>query len=124
MRNFNLHVRHLEGVGRYALSAYRDANRASRPSGNPAPDRFDNSWTLDGVEMRDLVETPTGAPLDWQAANSALEASMTKLQKGYQAAIDEIRQLGDDKHTSEAEVSLTAANVNAPAVLVADGRPA
>jgi hypothetical protein len=123
VRNFNLHVRHLEGVGRYALSAYRDANRASRPSGNPAPDRFDDPWMLDGVEMRDLVDTPMSAPLDWQAANSALEASMTKLQKGYQAAIDEIRQLGNDKPANEAEVSLTAANVNAPAMLVADGRP-
>ena len=123
VRNFNLHVKHLEGVARYALSAYRDANRASRPSGNPAPDRFDSSWTLDWVEMRDIADTPTSAPSDWQAANAALEASMSKLQKAYQSAIDEIRRLGDQPDANEAEVSLSPANVNARAVQVVDGRP-
>jgi hypothetical protein len=94
VRNFGLHIQHLEGVGRYTLAAYRDANRAARASDNPAPARFDEAWSLRGIS---LPEAPTpveqGSDADWQAANEALESSMEKLQRAFQDAIAWIKGL-------------------------------
>jgi hypothetical protein len=93
-RNFGLHIQHLEGVGRYTLAAYRDANRAARANDNPAPGRFDEAWNLRGITLPDAPSAaPQGSDAEWQAANEALESSMEKLQRAFQDAIAWIKGL-------------------------------
>lgn len=93
-RNFGLHIQHLEGVGRYTLTAYRDANRAARANDNPAPGRFDEAWNLRGITLPDApAAAPQGSDAEWQAANEALESSMEKLQRAFQDAIAGIKGL-------------------------------
>lgn len=124
IRNFSLHIKHLEGVGRYALSAYRDANRAARAKDVPAPDRFDEPWFIGAFELGEVSETPASSPIDWQAANTALEASMTKLQAAYQASIDDIRQMETRTRSLDLPLDHASENSGAASVLAADGRAA
>jgi hypothetical protein len=94
LRNFDLHIQHLAGVGRYVLSAYRDANRAAREAGNAVPAHFDEAWELKGVSLADTtMAAPSASDTDWKVADDALESSMEKLQRGYQEAIAWIRSL-------------------------------
>jgi len=96
LRNFDLHIQHVAGVGRYVLAAYRDANRAAREEDHPVPAHFDEPWDLTGIS---LPETPLVAPsasdAEWKVADDALEASMEKLQNRYQDAVKWIGALDD-----------------------------
>jgi len=104
VRNFRIHLQHLEGVGRYALAAYRDANRAARPATAPAPARFEAVWTLEGVAIADPDTRPSGTDEDWQNAHDALEQSMADLQKGFQKAMAAIKKLSE-RHNAAVETA-------------------
>lgn len=94
VRNFELHIQHLEGVGRYALSVYRDANRAARSSDHAAPPHFDSEWHLNGISVTDPAAMPIPmAETEWQVANDALEASMEKLQQKFRDAVAAVEKL-------------------------------
>lgn len=97
IRNFDLHIKHLQGIGRYALSAYRDANRGARDPNNPAPKHFDQEWTLTGITAPEQPPAPPISDKEWQAANDALETSMEKLQRAFQDAISWIASLSGPK---------------------------
>jgi hypothetical protein len=92
-QNFGVHIRHLEGVGRYALSAYRDANRLARPSSKPAPSRFDQEWTLGDISVDDPIALVNEPNEDWQGANDALEQSMAMLQTAFRDCVAWIDRL-------------------------------
>ncbi len=98
-RNFGIHLQHLQGVARYALSAYRDANRAARPAGDPAPKHFNEEWHLTGVSVPELTPGPSVGEPEWKAADDALEASMEKLQSAFQDAIAWVGKLNGDHST-------------------------
>lgn len=118
-RNFGSHIQHMEGVGRYALAAYRDSNRAARPSASPAPAHFDQLWSLDGVRAPQIQ--PIASPVsqaDWQSANTALEEGMDKLQNAFQSAVTAMKAF-PEKHMGTQEPG------DVPlAGIVADGRAA
>ncbi len=94
LNNFGAHIQHLEGVGRYALAVYRDANRAVRAPDQPCPPHFDEPWSLTGISIpKTMVPPPSPDDQEWKAANAALEQSMSELQRAFQVSIDYVRNL-------------------------------
>lgn len=123
IRSFALHIDHLQGVGRFALAVYRDANMAARPAGTAAPARFNVPWVLDGIDtFSELSTPPPVAAEDWEASNAALEESMNQIQNAFSGAIEWINEL--EKNERTARIAGVTAPQNLAPVLVANGRAA
>lgn len=127
VRSFAAHLQHLEGVGRYALAAYRDGNRQARSEGVPVPAHFNELWMLTGISVPEAQSpVPAVEDTEWRAANSALEHSIGQLQTAYQDAIHWVKALSEtgDAQAADLVLSATEPNLILHPKSVIDGRAA
>jgi len=75
VQNFNAHLQHIQDVGRYLITNYREANCETRKSQKPK--YFKQVWEMDAVlPMTDPDDSDAGDPKAWnEVGERLLEAS-------------------------------------------------
>ena len=108
VQSFNLHIKHIQDVGRFMMATYREANRETRKS--PAPRYFSRNWTLSDVAPMD---TPTdgdgGNASEWLRIDRQLKAASEALSTAHDEAVAWIRQLSQTESAAHADAGLAVA---------------
>lgn len=102
IQNFNNHLQHIQDVGRFLLTHYREANCETRKTAKPK--YFTRQWNLDGVEPMAMPDDlDAGAPENWgEVGKSLLEAS-NELNRQHTEIVDWIEALGKSQDGAEAD---------------------
>jgi hypothetical protein len=100
--SFNNHLLHIQDVGRFLLTNYREANCEKRKSAKPK--YFTRTWKLDTVlpmEMPD--DSAAGNPADWKDVGEQLLAASKELHDAHAEVVAWIKQLSSSQSAAHAD---------------------
>lgn len=102
INNFNTHLQHIQDVGRFLISNYREANSETRKK--PRPKYFNRAWKLDTVSpIEPPLDHDAGHPSTWQDVGDKLLAASKELNDAHEEAVAWIRQLSSAESAAHAD---------------------
>jgi len=111
VRNFNNHLQHIQDVGRYLITTYREANCETRKT--PKPKHFSRAWKLDTVQP---MEFPSDHELlntvDFENVGKDLLASSSALNTAHERAVAWIKALASTESAQHADAEYAGSKHN------------
>lgn len=100
--SFNNHILHIQDVGRFLMTNYREANMETRKTQRPK--YFNRAWKLDTVMPMELPpETESGASNAWVDVGEKLLEASNELNKAHDEVVSWIRELGSSDSAAHAD---------------------
>lgn len=101
---FNTHLLHIQDVGRYLMSTYREANTETRTANKPK--YFNRAWKLDTVAQMDMPDDiAAGNRADWKEVGEQLLAASTELHDAHRDVVAWIKRLGSSDSAQHADAA-------------------
>jgi hypothetical protein len=122
VQSFNTHLQHIQDVGRFLISNYREANQETRKSS--APRYFSRAWKLDAVNAMDVpADSDAGDAGAWADVSKQLKEASAELHAAHEEAVAWIKQLSTSESAAHADARQAADELSNPPADDKPGRP-
>jgi hypothetical protein len=107
VQSFNTHLKHIQDVGRFLISTYREANHETRKTSNPR--YFSRPWKLDAVSQMEMPpDSDAGDAGAWQDVGNQLKEASRELHAAHEEAVAWIEALSKSESAAHADARTAA----------------